>query len=46
MGCSDCEKARDEGIVYWYRLGAATVGFICCEAHFKEIREKLQAGAH
>ena len=42
MSCPDCEKFAKEGNVYWYRWGIANIGFICCEKHFLEIREKLE----
>lgn len=41
MGCNECEKADNEGKVYYFRLGRANIGIIACEEHFKIAREKL-----
>lgn len=42
MSCEACEKFQEEGKVYYYRWGKATVGILACKKHFMEIRDKLQ----
>ena len=42
MSCSDCEKMDEQGGVYWYRFGAATIGIIACKKHFIEVRDLLE----
>lgn len=37
MSCELCEKAHDEGRVYYYRWKNANIGVIGCTEHVKEI---------
>ena len=41
MGCEDCEKVWDSGIVVPHRWKNATVGIIACRKHAKEIIDFL-----
>ena len=41
MSCKECEKAEEEGRVYWYRWGIATIGIIACPKHAKEVIDYL-----
>lgn len=42
MGCADCEKMDDDGLVAFIRIGRASVGLIGCDAHLDEVVLKLR----
>jgi len=51
MGCEDCEKLQQEGLVTFFRygndeIGYATIGIIACNKHFSLLHEKLNANIH
>jgi hypothetical protein len=41
MSCDDCEEFQKTGDVYYFRWGVANIGIICCDKHFREIRDVL-----
>jgi len=41
MGCKKCDEFEKTGNIYYLRIDKANIGIICCEEHFKEVREKL-----
>jgi hypothetical protein len=41
MGCKKCDEFEKTGNAYYFRVGKANISIICCEEHFKEVREKL-----
>ena len=44
MSCPDCEKIQKENQrVYYYRWKNANISFQCCEKHFNEVRDALNA---
>lgn len=41
MSCDECDRNEENGMIAYYRWGKATVGFIGCDEHLKEIFEVL-----
>lgn len=41
MSCKDCETAKDEGLVAYYRFGKTNIGMIGCSKHLRKIMSIL-----
>lgn len=44
MSCEACDKAQDEGMGYYIRIGNANVKVSACEKHFSQLQGLVRAG--